>query len=112
MQQLFLSEERLTLDGHAFTVRSAQTIGAHLRRSARIARGNLELPDELQRASDASGSDRTGSLLRRVATRPGLWPSFAVYAITSTLPKAAARRLIADRREPAWARDDSSRAIA
>ena len=80
-----------TLDGHAFTVRSAQTIGAHLRRSTRIARGNLELPDELQRASDAAGSDRTGNLLRRVAVRPRLWPSFAVYAITSTLPKATAQ---------------------
>jgi len=112
VQQLFLPDERLTLDGHAFTVRSAQRIGAHLRRSARIARGNLELPDELQRASDAAGSDRTGNLLRRVAVRPRLWPSFAVYAITSTLPKATARRLIADRREPAWARDDTSRAIA
>ena len=112
VQQLFLPEERVTLEEHAFTVRSARTVRAHLRRSARIARGNLELPDELQRATDAPTGDRTANLVRRVAAEPRLWPSFAVYAVTSTLPKATARRLVAERREPAWARDDTSRAIA
>jgi glycosyltransferase involved in cell wall biosynthesis len=112
VQQLFLPDERATLGEHAFTVRSARTIRAHLRRSTRIARGNLELPDELQRATDAPRSDRTAHLLRRVVARPVLWPSFAVYAVTSTLPRARARRRIAEGRAAAWARDDTSRAIA
>jgi glycosyltransferase involved in cell wall biosynthesis len=112
VQQLFRPDERATLEEHAFTVRSARTIRAHLRRSTRIARGNPELPDELQRATDGPSGDRTAHLLRRVAARPVLWPSFAVYAVTSTLPRARARRLIAQRGPQAWARDDTSRAIA
>ena len=112
VQQLFLPEERRTLDGHSFSVRSARTIGSHLRRSTRIARGNLELPDEVQRATDATTGARATNLVRRVAARPRLWPAFGVYAVTSTLPKAWARRLIAERREAEWARDQTSRATA
>jgi glycosyltransferase involved in cell wall biosynthesis len=112
VQQLFLPAERRTLDDHRFTVRSARTIAAHLRRSTRIARGNLELPAELQRASDASSGDRARNLMRRVAQRPGLWPALAVYSLTATLPKLRAHRLVAERREPEWARDDTSRTIA
>ncbi|MFD4422586.1 glycosyltransferase [Agromyces sp. NPDC058484] len=112
VQQLFLPAERRTVDGHAFTVRSARTISAHLRRSTRIARGNLELPPETQLAAEAPATDRAANLVRRVAVRPGLWPAFAVYSVTSTMPKRRARRLIADRKEPEWARDDTTRTTA
>jgi len=112
VQQLFLPEERRTLDAHAFSVRSARTIGSHLRRSTRIARGNLELPDAVQRATDAPTGARAANLVRRVAARPRLWPAFGVYALTSTLPRARARRLIAERTEAEWARDQTSRATA
>jgi glycosyltransferase involved in cell wall biosynthesis len=112
VQQLFLPDERRTLADHSFTVRSARRLGAHLRRSIRIARGNLELPEAIQRATDAPAAARASSLARRVAGRPALWPAFGVYAVTSTLPKVQARRLIAERREAEWARDRTSRAIA
>jgi hypothetical protein len=112
VQQLFLPSERATLDGHVFTVRSARSIGAHLRRSTRIARGNLELPGDLQHAAMPSAARRGSGLLRRVARRPALWPAFAVYCVTSTVPERRARRLIAAQRAPEWARDDTGRATA
>ena len=112
VQQLFLPSERAILDGHVFTVRSARSIGAHLRRSTRIARGNLELPSDLQHAAMPSVPGRGSGLLRRVVRRPVLWPAFAVYCVTSTVPKRRARRLIAGQRAPEWARDDTSRARA
>ena len=112
VQQLFLARERGTLEAHAFTVRSARTLPAHLRRSTRIARGNLELPGELQHAAAVAGGARAANLVRRVAARPGLWAAFAVYSVTSTLPKLTARRQIAERREPLWARDDTTRVTA
>ena len=111
VQQCFLPPERITLD-EAFTVRSARTLRAHLRRTTRIARGNLELPAEVQHASTEPAADRTANLVRRVARRPSLWPAFAVYCVTSTVPKLRARRLVIERREPEWARDDTSRAMA
>ncbi|MBT2498947.1 glycosyltransferase [Agromyces sp. ISL-38] len=112
VQQLFLPSERETLDGHAFRVRSARTLAAHLRRSTRIARGNRELPSDVQLAADAPMGDRAGNLVRRVARQPRLWVAFGVYCVTSTVPRLRARRLIAERREPEWARDETSRAIA
>lgn len=111
VQQCFLPGERITID-EPFTVRSARTLGAHLRRTTRIARGNLELPAEVQRASTEPAADRTANLVRRVARRPSLWPAFAVYCVTSTVPRLRARRLVIERREPEWARDDTSRAMA
>ena len=112
VQQLFRPAERLTLDERTFTVQSARTMSSHLRRSTRIARGNLELPSAVQVASARPPGDRAANLVRRVAARSALWPAFAVYAVTSTVPRLRARRLIADRREPEWARDETSRAIA
>ncbi|WP_156401758.1 glycosyltransferase [Agromyces sp. Soil535] len=112
VQQLFPPSERETLAGHAFTVRSARTVSAHVRRSTRIARGNLELPAELQLATEEPARARAASLARRVARRPDLWVAFAVYCVTATVPKLLARRQMADRREPEWARDETSRAIA
>ena len=112
VQQLFRPDERRTIQHGSFTVRSARTISAHLRRSTRIARGNLELPSELEAVADRRPEQRAASLIRRVIRRPGLWPAFAVYSVTSSVPKRRARRLIADRREPDWARDETSRVIA
>jgi hypothetical protein len=112
VQQLFLPAERETLDEHAFTVRSARSLAAHLRRSTRIARGNIELPSGVQRAPGEPARDRAANLVGRVARRPGLWAAFAVYCVTSVVPRLRARRLIAERREPEWARDETSRAIA
>lgn len=112
VQQLFLPAERETLGGHVFRVRSPRTLGAHLRRSTRIARGNLELPPEVQLVADERSADRTAHLLRRVARQPRLWAAFAVYCVTSTIPKLRARRLIAGRTAREWARDESTRVIA
>jgi len=112
VQQLFLPQERVTLDDHEFTVRSARTIGSHLRRSTRIARGNLELPLELQLPGLERASASARALLWRVARQPSLWPSFAVYTVTATVPRVRARRLIAGQGDAEWERDDTSRAMA
>ena len=113
VQQLFLPAERRTLDEHAFTVRSARTI---VRPPAPLDADRAGQPRAPRRAP--ARHRRIGwrrgrpSLLRRVAARPDLWMAFAVYSVTSTLPKVTARRLIAERREPLWARDDTTRVIA
>ncbi|MFF2371007.1 glycosyltransferase [Agromyces sp. NPDC058110] len=112
VQQLFAHEERGTLDGHVFTVRGARTLGAHLRRSTRIARGNLELPDDRGLHADEPIGDRMANLIGRVARRPSLWPAFAVYCVTSTIPRMRAHRAIAGEAARDWARDDSSRVSA
>lgn len=116
VQQLFCPDERLTLEDHTFTVRSARSIRAHLRRSVRIARGNQELVDrELGAAPPAAppaGAGGRGSLLRRVALRPWLWPAFAVYCVTWTVPNLVAARMIARGDTRAWNRDETSRVPA
>jgi glycosyltransferase involved in cell wall biosynthesis len=112
VQQLFLPQERATLVDHAFTVRSARSIGPHLRRSTRIARGNLELPRELQRAGSESVGTSMGALLRRVVRQPSLWPSLAVYTVTATVPRLRARRLVARKEKAEWTRDQTSRVMA
>jgi len=112
VQQLFATDERGTLEGHVFTVRSARTLGAHLRRTTRIARGNLELPDDGRLQPDDPIGDRMGNLIRRVARRPALWPAFAVYCATSTIPRMRAHRAIVANASRDWARDDTSRVTA
>ena len=52
VQQLFRPDERRTIDDGSFSVRSARAMSAHLRRSTRIARGNLELPSESEAVAD------------------------------------------------------------
>ena len=112
VQQLFRPDERRTIDDGSFSVRSARTMSAHLRRSTRIARGNLELPSESEAVADRSPERRAANLVGRVIRRPALWPAFAVYSVTSSVPKLRARRLIADRREAELARDDTTRVTA
>ena len=118
VQQLFRPDERATLDGHSFTVPSARTIRAHLRRTTRIARGNLELADAstpVDEAAPAPGrvlapapsGDRASNLVGRVARRPALWPAVAVYGGTATVPKLRAIRQVDRQEEAAWSRDDA-----
>ncbi|WP_431801928.1 glycosyltransferase [Microbacterium sp. bgisy203] len=111
VQQLFSPDERLTLEDHAFTVRSARSIRAHLRRSVRIARGNRELAAELHTAPPARAAGR-GSLLLRVGARPWLWPAFLVYCVTWTAPNIIAARTMARGDRQAWNRDETSRVTA
>ncbi|MDQ7878344.1 glycosyltransferase [Microbacterium sp. QXD-8] len=113
VQQLFAPAERAMLVDHSFSVRSAADMRAHLRRSVRIARGNRELPDRMQHEDAARPSAASrGGLARRVAARPGLWVSFAVYCVSWTLPNVLARRDIARARTRTWNRDDTSRVMA
>ena len=106
-QQLFAPEERATLTAHTFTVRSAADMRAHVRRSVRIARGNRELPASLQNAPAPDAASR-GNLVARVATRPSLWVSFAVYCVSWTLPDRdrTARERTADAAELEPGRDE------
>jgi glycosyltransferase involved in cell wall biosynthesis len=110
VQQLFAPAERVTLPGHTFTVRSSSDMRSHLRRSVRIARGNRELPAGLQNAPASSATSR-GRLVARVAVQPALWPAFAVYCVSWTVPTVIGRRASTRRTTQSWNRDETSRAM-
>lgn len=112
VQQLFRPHERHTLDTHSFTVRSPRTLSALIRRSTRIARGNLELPASSPAVATPSGAGRHLRLIGRVVRRPSLWLALGVYSVTSSLPPLLARRDIARRQARDWHRDDTTRVAA
>lgn len=109
VQQLFLPHERITVREFGFTVEAPRTFSAHLHRSTRIAAGNLELPERLQRASQPGAETRFGSLLKRALRRPSLWPALPVYAVGYVVPRVRARRLIARGKAVGWNRDTTTR---
>jgi glycosyltransferase involved in cell wall biosynthesis len=131
VQQLFAPSERLTLD-EEFVVRAPATLRAHIRRATRIAAGNRQLARRAA-VADATGSASNGTartlagehqspttsstpgigyrnLLRRVATRPVLWPSFLVYCVGYGVPVLLAALSERRGRLPGWNRDETSRA--
>lgn len=102
VQTRFAPDERLTVTEATFSVDAPRTFRALLRRSTRIALGNLQL---------GGGSARTGAgrLFARVARRPRLWLAFPVYAFGFLVARRRARRLW-DRGELSdWHRDETTR---
>lgn len=109
VQQQFHPQERHTITGHSFAVRAPRTLRAHIRRATRIALGNQQLPEALQRAGEAPAASRYGSLAARVLRRPSLWPAFAVYCYGYATPHLRARWRAARGQVQAWNRDESTR---
>ncbi|WP_164863482.1 glycosyltransferase family 2 protein [Agromyces sp. LHK192] len=109
VQQRFVPDERATLERASFTVRAPRTFAAQLARATRIHAGNRQLPAAMQVAAQAPASDRYGALLRRVASRPRLWPAFAVYCVGYGVPIVRARIAAALGRTTGWNRDDTVR---
>ncbi|UOE44332.1 glycosyltransferase [Agromyces larvae] len=112
VQQQFLREERLTLAHASFTVRAPRTFRAQLARATRIRTGNRELPASLQVAATAPASARYGALVRKVARRPRLWGSFAVYCVGYGVPIVRSRVDALLGRTTGWNRDETVRAEA
>lgn len=110
-QQLFAPDERATLADHAFTVQAPRTFRSYLHRSVRIARGNRELPGDLQNAPARTGGGR-GGLVARALRSPSLWVPFAVYCVTWTLPNVLAEADIRRGAPRTWNRDETTRATA
>jgi glycosyltransferase involved in cell wall biosynthesis len=108
IQQLFLPSERLGLSGLTFTVQSPRTLRAQVRRRARIARGNRELPAQLEKASAPTRS-RYLALASQVLARPSLWPAAVVYAVATTASRLQARWESTAHRQVNWHRDDTTR---
>lgn len=108
VQQLFLPEERITVDGE-FTVRAPATMRAHLRRAARIAAGNRQLPATVQNASVEPAAVRYRRLLGRVARKPALWGALPFYLYGFGVPLAQARRMDDAGSRVDWSRDTSLR---
>ena len=109
VQQRFLPEERVSLDDHSFTVAASRDMATHIRRGARIARGNRELPVGVQVATQAPALQRYSRLLGRVAANPARWIDLPFYVYGFGLTTLRGRPA----RTPAtWSRDESLRQAA
>ena len=109
VQQRFVPEERVSIAGHFFTVAASSDMTTHIRRGARIARGNRELPVQTQVATRVPAVRRYSRLMRRVATTPARWLDlpFYVYGFGMTTLRGRPASATA-----AWSRDDSMRRVA
>ncbi|MWV47732.1 glycosyltransferase [Rathayibacter sp. VKM Ac-2803] len=111
VQQLFAPEERATLRGHTFSVKAPRRMRNQLKRTVRIAIGNVQLkesglvPDRPQPAGAG-----LVPLLKRVLRRPSLWPAFPIYCYGYLRPRLTARSIIARGGVPEWNRDETTRA--
>lgn len=114
VQGRFAPHERATLPDHAFVVRPPRTLGALVRRGARIAAGNRQLRAIGLAGQVPSNANSARKLLRRVTPHPSLWLPFAVYAgVQWRTGRLAARKLAASSataRAMLWDRDETSRA--
>jgi hypothetical protein len=112
VQQRFLADERITLDGHSFTIYAPKDMKTHIRRATRIEVGNQSLPSTSQLATHDAAGSRYGNLLRRVARRPALWFALPFYVYGYVVPRMRARRMLRRGQAVSWSRDPSSRALA
>jgi glycosyltransferase involved in cell wall biosynthesis len=108
IQQLFLPSERLIIPDLTFTVQCPRTLRAQVRRRARVARGNRQLPAELQLAG-VSTRRRHLALACQVLGRLSLWPAAVVYTVATTASILQARWESTAHRQVNWHRDDTTR---
>jgi len=116
VQQLFSTDERVTVGEHTFTVAAPRTFHALLNRATRIAAGNRQLTHTSDAGrppvANATGNKnpaRFGALFRRVLARPRLWLAFCTYCYAYLMPRVRARRMEASGRIPGWNRDETTR---
>jgi len=105
VQRLFAPHERVTLDGHEFTVPAPRTLRAQLQRGTRIRRGNVQLARLHPDLGPPPAGERYAALLRRVAARPSLWPAFPVYVVATFGPRL--RAVLGP--DLGWERDETRR---
>lgn len=112
VQQSFSAEERVTLaPPHVFGVDAARTMGAHLKRAARIEAGNRQLPAESAPPAGPSSRERYVHLVKRVVRDPRLWVAFPVYCCAHAISRRRAAALVASGQLVPWNRDEASRQV-
>ncbi len=107
--RLFAPHERISLEGHTFTIRAPRTLRAFIRRQARIYAGNDQLAAEHPELPGDPGSGSSSQLLRRIAARPALWLPAIPYFAARIIARRRARRVRGDWESQGWNRDDSTR---
>lgn len=112
VQQRFHADERLTVEGHSFTVHAPKDMSTLVRRATRIEMGNRDLPATLQLAEQAAAAPRYSRLVSRVARSPRLWLAFPFYAYGHGIPKLHVRRALRSGTRVGWSRDESRRQAA
>lgn len=104
----FAPHERRTVEGCSVTVVAPRTLRDLLKIKTRSKAGTMELRarhPELFVNETAS----EGASIRRMVRRPGMWPSYAVYALVNLLAKRRGAKRLAEGSR-VWERDESSRA--
>lgn len=109
VQGLFSPRERATVGDRVFTVHPPRTLRALVRRGARIAAGNRQLRAAGLAGYEPSRAESFGSLLRRVASRPNLWPAFLLYCAVQIRTGQLAEGRLAGEEPQLWTRDETSR---
>ncbi len=108
VRALFAPGERVSVPGTTFTVHPPRTLGALL---AIKTRARFSVGEHVVSAAPtaAGAGPQPASAARRLATRPGLWPSVPVYAAVGLLTRLRARRRLRAGAQAPWDRDTTSR---
>ncbi|MCI2239873.1 glycosyltransferase [Kineococcus sp. TRM81007] len=108
VRALFAPGERVSVPGTTFTVHPPRTLGALLAIKTRARFSVAEHVASTAPAASGAGP-RPASAARRLARRPGLWPSLPVYAAVGVLTRLRARQRLSAGAPVAWDRDTTSR---
>ncbi len=101
----FSPSERLVLPDHTFLVRTPRTMAALLAVRTRVHAGNMQI----RRDYPSPYQQSVGRGLLRLAARPELWPSLAVYLFITSAAKFRARRMLRSPGQTPWLRDETAR---
>lgn len=107
VQLQFSAQERTTLADHYFEVPAPRTLGAVIRRGARIKAGNVEL-HSLQ-VPGAASRPGVRAMLTIGVRQPRLWAALGVYCVAYAAIVVRAGWIVRRPAPIAWNRDDSSR---
>ena len=105
----FSSDERVTVEDCFSTVTAPRTLWELVRIKTRSHLGNMELKHRFPKLWTLNRGGRNGGELRRLARRPGWWPSLAVYLLIKTVARCRAWRRFGRGQAVAWERDESAR---
>ncbi|MBX3352668.1 MAG: glycosyltransferase family 2 protein [Phycisphaeraceae bacterium] len=103
----FAPHERKTVEGCSVTVVAPRTLGDLLKIKTRSKAGTMELRAK-HPALFANETASEGASLKRLLSRPLLWPSYAVYVAVNLVAKRRAARRLSEGSK-VWERDESSR---
>ncbi|WP_432561342.1 glycosyltransferase [Kineococcus sp. SYSU DK003] len=113
VRALFRPGERISVPGTHFTVHPPRTLAALLAIKTRARFSVGEHASALgEGAPSSGGGGGAASAVRRLLSRPDVWPAVPVYAAVGLLTRLRARRRLASGSPVAWDRDTTSRSMA